>query len=136
MSGFTSFLKKLGQITLTIAEDASAAIPILQPFQMLLPKSVQGPLTTIEGVVTDKAQAMVNLSQQVEVMWAAATNGAAGTGSAKVAAMTPAVSALFQDLEVIGGKKIGSIIKDPAKFNTAMQTISGAIGDALNACGD
>ena len=136
MSGFTSFLKKLGQIALTVAQDASAAIPILQPFQALLPKSIQGPLTTVESVVTDKAQAMVNLSQQVEIMWAAATNGASGTGSAKVAAMTPAVSALFQDLEVVGGKKIGTIIKDPAKFNTAMATIAGAIGDALNACGD
>jgi hypothetical protein len=136
MSGFTSFLKKLGQTVLTIAQDASVAIPILQPFQMFLPKSVQGPLATVEGVVTDKAQAMVNLSQQVEIMWAAGTGGASGTGSAKVAAMTPGISALFQDLEVIGGKKIGQIIKDPAKFNAAMEKISGAIGDALNACGD
>ncbi len=136
MSGFTSFLKKLGQTVLTIAQDASVAIPILQPFQSFLPKKVQTVLGQVETVVTDKAQAMVNLSQQVETMWAVGTNGAAGTGSAKAAAMTPYVSAMFQDLEVIGGKKIGQIIKDPAKFNTAMQTISGAIGDALNACGE
>lgn len=136
MGGFTSFLKKLGQIVLTVAQDAAAVIPILQPFQMLLPKSVQGTVTAIEGVVTDKLQAVVNLSQQVEVMYAAATSGASGTGSAKVAAMTPYVSAMFQDLEVIGGKKVGQIIKDPAKFNAAMAAISGAVGDALNACGD
>jgi hypothetical protein len=136
MSGFTSFLKKLGQTVLTIAEDASVAIPILQPFQAFLPKTVQGVLGKVGNVVADKAQVMVDLSQQAEIMWAAATNGASGTGSAKIAAMTPLVSALFQDLELIGGKKIGSIIKDPAKFNAAMQTISGAIGDALNACGE
>lgn len=136
MSGFTSFLKKLGQIVLKVSEDAAAVIPILQPLQMFLPKNVQGVVTQVEGIVTDKLQATVNLSQQVEMMWAAATNGASGTGSAKVAAMTPYVSALFQDLELIGGKKVGAVIKDPAAFNKAMATISGAIGDALNACGD
>ncbi len=136
MSGFTSFLKKLGETVLTIAQDAAVAIPILQPFQALLPQKVQNVLGGVENVITDKAQAMVNLSQQVEVMYAASTNGTVGSGSAKVAAMTPYVSAMFQELEVIGGKKIGSIIKDPAKFNAAMQTISGAIGDALNACGE
>src|SRR5229473_8039549 len=136
MGGFTSFLKKLGQLVLKIAEDASAVIPILQPFQMFLPKNVQATVTNAENLVTDKLQAAVNLSQQVEVMYTASSNGAAGTGSEKVAAMTPYVSALFQDLELIGGKKVGQVIKDPATFNAAMATISGAIGDALNACGD
>ena len=135
-SKFTSFLKKLGSTVLTIAQDASVAIPILQPFQALLPKKVQNALGQVETIVTDKAQAMVNLSQQMEIMYAAATNGASGTGSAKAKAMTPYVSAMFQDLELIGGKKIGQVIKDPAAFNAAMQRISGDIGDALNACGD
>ncbi len=136
MSGFTSFLKKLGQITLTVAQDASAAIPLLQPLQMFLPKPIQGVIQRVESVGVDKLQAALNLSQQVEKMFTAASGGQSGLGSQKVAAMVPDLTGLFQSLEVIGGKTVGQIIKDPAAFNAAMATIAGGIGQALNACGD
>jgi len=136
MGGFTSFLKKLGQIALTVTTDAAAVIPILQPLQMFLPKNVQGVVTTVEGVVTDKLQAITNIVQQIEVMKAAETGAASGTGSAKAAAITPYISGMFQAIELIGGKKVGQVIKDPAKFNDAMTRLGGCIADALNACGD
>jgi hypothetical protein len=136
MSGFTSFLKKLGQIVLKVTEDASLVIPILQPLQMFLPKGVNTLLTSVENVAKDKLQTITDLVQQVELMKAAETGAASGTGSAKAAAITPFVSALFQDIELIGGKKVSQVIKDPKKFNDAMTRIAGDVADALNACGE
>lgn len=134
---FVSVLKKIGLEALNVANVATTVIPILQPFAGLLPKGVQDKVNTVQGVTVDKLGAIVNLVQQVEVMGAAAN--AAGTsvpGSVKAAQIAPFVSGLFQDIEILSGKKIGGLIKDQAKFNAAMQTIAGAVADALNACGD
>jgi hypothetical protein len=133
---FLSVLDEIATTVVKIAEDASAVIPILQPLQLLLPKPAQTAFQQISAAIPpDKLQAIINLSQQGEAFMAAMSGKTEGNGLSIATGLAPAISATFQDLEVLGGKKISGVIKDPAEFNAAMQDMAKAVGRALNACG-
>jgi hypothetical protein len=53
-----------------------------------------------------------------------------------LAAVTPYVSAMLGDVEVIAGTKLASLIKDQAEFNSGIQDLINATVKILNACGD
>jgi hypothetical protein len=130
---FTSVLKKIEVVAINVAKDASAVYPFLSPLVTLLPPKTAAAIgdaaTELDGL-----QKLLNEVQDVQAMFAA--GGIQMPGSTKAAMLAPKISALFQDLEVLGGEKVGHIVKDPAKFNAAMAGIAGHIADALAACGD
>jgi hypothetical protein len=117
--GFKSVLKMVGEEALKIAEG-----------------TVGGPKVIIQTIAQDAAdvKSLINLVKMGEGMWAAA--GAQKAGSQKLAAVTPYVSAMLGDVEVIAGTKLASLIKNQAEFNSGIQDLINATVKILNACGD
>ena len=66
-------------------------------------------------------------------MFAAA--GMQSNGSAKLAAITPEANGVLQDVEILGGTKLGSVIKDEPAFNDGVQEVLNGLVKCINACG-
>lgn len=130
---FKSVLQKIEEDVQKGVSAASVFFPVLAPIAALIP-TIGPALTKYEPIVVDKLQQSVNAVQDVQGLFAAA--GIKGPGSDKAKAIAPKLAALLMDCETIGGKKIGSVIKDEAAFNDAVTRAAGCIADALKACGD
>ncbi len=130
-----SFLKKVGLEALKVAQGATTVIPLLQPFAALIPKA-GGTVQADLSLAQDKLQTLFNLVQQAEQMFAAASSGASGLGSQKAAAVALYVPALLGQIELLGGARLTSKIKDQAKFNADCQRLAGVVADLMNDCGD
>lgn len=131
---FKSVLDKIKEEATLGANVAALFYPFLRPLVGLIPGS-QKVIAVADKVmvqVPDRLQQIVHDIQDVQAMFAAAQ--VPGPGSAKAKAIAPKLAALLMDCEVVGGKAIGKIIKDPAKFNAAVEAAAGNIADALNAC--
>lgn len=118
MSGFKSILKTVGE------DVVKAAVGVIGE-----------PKVLVESISQDSTdlKTLFNIYKTSEGMITAA-NGQA-TGSQKLAAATPYVSALVQDVEIIGGTKLGTLIKNEAAFNAGIVNLSNAIVQILNSCG-
>lgn len=124
-----TWLKKIGQVVLKVIGIATGLLPLVST-------AVQaaGGSASTAGTVTDKLTAAFNAVITAEQMFTAANGPDAKTGSQKLAAATPYVGALVQDVcKELTGK---AAPKDQAKLEAAITTITGALADCLNAYGD
>lgn len=120
MSGFTSFLKKFGLDAVKIAEG------ILGSPKVIIQELAQG---------NSDIKALFDTVKMSERMFAAA-KVPGETGSMKLVAIQPDITAIISDVEVLAGTKIGSIIKDESAFNSGIVDLTNALVKILNACGD
>lgn len=118
---FTSILKTIGADSLKVIKAVEGGpTVIIQEGQAIAAK------------YTD-LKTLIDAIKRSEQMFAAA--GMAGNSEAKLAAITPQINGLLQDIEILVGTKLGSIIKDEAAFNVAVQAIISDFVALLNACG-
>jgi len=122
-----SWLKKTGQEVLKIVGVAIGLLPLLSED----PEISNSPTATS---TVDKLEQAMNAVITAEQMFAAASGPNAQTGSQKLAAATPFVATLVQD--VLSGLPGSPRVKDSAAFAKACSEITGGLADALNACGD
>lgn len=119
---FVSFLKKFGQ---DVVKAGKAVLGV--------PTIVINEAKDIPQAVSD-VKTLVDIVKMAEAMFAAA--GQAKSGSAKLAAASPYVSNIVQDVELIDGKKIGNMIQDVAGFNEGISELTSGLVKCLNACGE
>lgn len=125
---FVSFLKKAGQILASGAEVAIETIPILAPFTILLPKSIQSTVSSIETTTNNDATWLLQAVTGVET--AATSIGTPGLSGAQKAVMAGAsIAPAFIAAMNLAGKKPA----DPVKANAALVTIAGGVADFMNA---
>jgi hypothetical protein len=118
---FKSFLKAFGEDVAKIASSVMGGT-----------KVVIEQMNSIPAVVSD-IKALIDLIKKGEGMFAAA--GLAKSGPQKLMAIQPYTAAILSDVEVIGGTKLGSIIKDEAAFNQGVADLNTALVKILNSCG-
>jgi hypothetical protein len=116
MSGFTTFLSKLGKALAVGLSIATGVGPLLQPYLGSKASTVVGTtvndLTAIGQVVTT-AEALIQTP---------------GSGPTKLAAAAPLVAQIIQTSELVAGHKITNEIL----FTKACQEITSAVADLLN----
>lgn len=124
-----TWLKKIGTVVLKIIGIASGLLPLVAPAV----QTATGGSSTA-AAITDRLTSAFSAVITAEQMLTAANGADAKTGSQKLAAASPFVGALVQDvLKQLTSK---AAPKDPQKLETAITTITGALADALNAYGD
>ncbi len=114
-----TFLKKLGQVLLSIAGIAVGVGPIILPF---LGSGKAGQITT---VVTNDFTAIGQVIVQIETAFAAVPGS---TGAQKLQAAIPLVGNIVKTSQLVIGKKIAN----QALFTTAIQEYTQATVDLLN----
>jgi hypothetical protein len=116
MSGFTTFLGKLGKALAEGFSIAAGVGPIIAPFlgskAQAVEGTVQNDLTSIGSVVT----------------MAEALDQTPGNGAAKLAAATPLVAQIIMTSQLVSGKKIAN----PALFTQGAGKITSGLADILN----
>ena len=119
--GFTSVLK-------TIGLDAVKAVEGVAGGPKVIVQSIAQSSTDLKTVID-----MVKQSEKMYAVFVGA--GAVKGGSAKLTAIAPDVASIIGDVEVLGGVKIASIVKDTAGFNAGVQQVISGLVACLNACG-
>jgi len=114
---FISFLKKAGQILANVAAAEAGIEPI---FKASLPTSAQG--------TVDKLDLIFKSIVATEGQFAAAFP-AGQTGPQKLLAAASLVGPVLQSVDTIRGKPIA----DEAAYTKAVQAITGAVADLMNA---
>lgn len=114
--GFTSFLKKAGQILANVGAAEAGLEPI---FKAALPASA--------GSFIDKADLLFKSVVATEGQFAAAFP-AGQTGAQKLLAAASLVGPILGTVDTIRGKPI----QDEAAYAKAIQTITGGIADLMN----
>lgn len=122
---FKSILKAIG-------EDSLKVVKALEGGPTVIVQEIQSAEQKVLAKVTDLST-LVDLIKQAERMFAAA--GLASSGSAKLAAITPMANGVIQDIEILGGTKLGAIIKDEPSFNDGVQMTLNGLVKCINACG-
>ena len=117
MSGFTTFLGKLGKALAEGVAIAAGVGPILQPF---LGSSKAA--TVLNTGVND----LTSIGQLVAT--AEAMFQTAGSGAAKLAAAAPLVQQIITTSQLVSGKKVAN----QAAFTKACQEITAGVADLLN----
>lgn len=115
MSGFTSFLKKLGQV---LAKGAAIAMGV-EPLILPLLGSAQAPAIKAVNDLTAIGQVVVQAEALIQ---------GDGSGPQKLAAATPLVANVIKTSELLSGKKIAN----EAAFTAACQGITSNMADLLN----
>ncbi len=116
MSGFTTFLGKLGKALAQGLAIAAGVGPIIEPF---LGSKVQTAVTTGVNDLTSIGQLVATAEAMIQ---------APGSGAAKLAAASPLVAQIISTSELVAGKKI----TNEALFTKACQEITGGVADLLN----
>jgi hypothetical protein len=116
--GFKSVLKTVGEDVVKAAEGV-----------------VGSPKVIVESVTQDSTdiKTLFSIPKTVEGMFAASK--IAVTGDQKLAAAIPYVNSLVQDVEILGGSTIGSLIQNETEFNAGITALANAVVQILNACG-
>lgn len=121
MSGFTSFLKKIGQVLNAGLTLTSVIFPVLRP---LLGSAVNTPGSAASNIVTgiNDFTAIGTVAIQVE----AALQGQ--TGAAKLAAAAPLVANIVRTSELVAGHKIAQ----EAEFIAGCTDLTNAVVRIMN----
>jgi len=114
-----SFLKKLGQILLSVAGVAAGVGPIVLPFLG------SGKSQTIAGTVVNDLTAIGSTIATVETAFAAVPGS---TGAQKLQAAIPLISNIIKTSQLVSGKKIAN----QAMFTQACTEITQGMVDLLN----
>lgn len=114
-----SFLKKLGQILLSVAGVAAGVGPIVFPFLG------SGKSATIAGTVVNDLTAIGSTIATVETAFAAVPGS---TGAQKLQAAIPLISNIIKTSQLVSGKKVAN----QALFTTACTEYAQATVDLLN----
>ena len=122
-----NFLKKLGTVTLKIVGIASGLLPLVAP-------AISSASPTTGASVADKLASAFHAVITAEQMFTAVNGPDAKTGSAKLAAASPFVGALVQD--VLKDLTQKAQPKDEAKLEAAIKQITSGLADALNSYGE
>lgn len=117
MSGFTTFLSKLGKALATGLAIAAGVGPIVIPF--LGSGKAASIASTAVNDFTAIGQTVVSAEALIQ---------GAGTGAAKLAAATPLVTQIIQTSELVAGKKIAN----EALFVQGSSKITSGMADVLN----
>jgi len=120
MAGFKSFLKTFGMDAVKVAESFLGAPKVI------VQELAQG---------NSDIKALFDLVKQAETI-ANALKLPSPAGSQKLAMIKPDLTAAISDVEILGGTKLGSIIKDETSFNEGISDLNDALVKILNACGD
>lgn len=115
-----TFLKKLGQILISLAGVAAGIGPIIIPFLG------SGKAAQVAGTAVNDLTAVASTVVQIETAFAAIPGT---TGAQKLAAAIPLVGNIIKTSELVAGKKI----KNEALFTQAIQEYTQATVDLLNA---
>lgn len=119
-----SWLKKAGQIVLSVVGVATGLMPLIDPFIAKLAPKAEPVVAT---GVSDLAK-IGNVIVTAEQMFTAASGPDAKTGADKLKAATPFVAGIIQNADFLAGKHI----KDETKFIGAVTQITSAFADLLN----
>jgi hypothetical protein len=129
-----NFLKKIGLVLVKGAEAAGQLLgfgPVISMVLGFLPKGLQGVASTGVSDLTLIAKEIIT----AEKMFAAVSDPNAKTGSQKLIAAAPGVSLILDQWAQSG--VLGSVkVKDKAKADAAVKTITSGLADYLSACGD
>jgi hypothetical protein len=121
-----TWLKKIGMVALKVIGIASGLLPLVAP---ALSSAGSGATN-----VVDRLKAAFDAVITAEQMFTAANGADAKTGSQKLAAATPFVAQLVEDVCSEFSKKDQP--KDATKFTAAVTQITAGLADALNAYGE
>lgn len=114
-----TFLKKLGQILLSVAGVAAGVGPIVLPFLG------SGKATTVAGTVVNDLTAIGSTIATIETAFAAVPGS---TGAQKLQAAIPLIANIVKTSQLVTGKKIAN----PALFTQACTEYAQATVDLLN----
>lgn len=132
MSGFTSVLKKIGQVLLQTGSVASSVMGL--PFVSQLLSGASGALGHVPGTVSTVLGDFNSISQVLSLMEVAFPS--TGTGSQKLAAASPVVGQIVLTWAQSNLPGHNKLKVDPAIFQQRVTAFTSSFADILNSFGD